>query len=490
MRLEARLQEARAQAPMRLARHYAELVREAAVLYEQGGNSSLVALNAFDAERAQIEQWWAWLAERAAASSEAAKLLLLMAVEGQPVLWLRLAFSVILQWQTAAREVALRIGAPAESIAALIAMGKAQVLLGELEEATGKLWQAAGEAEVAGDRRQLCAALRDYALITLGVQPAEESEAIARRLLDLSRSLGDPRDLGTTLSVVGWIALKQGRWEEAQMTMNEGLPLTLRSGNQAMIALALQRLGTLAHGIGDYAQASCYQRQALEFTMQMGDQRRAAHLMMDAAATLDNQGDFAAAREYYLQAISLTRRLGLSRLEAVAFANLGYSAYLQNQFSDSVSYSESAAPLLRSMKQFGLLCTVLANLIAAYLPLGRFEQARLALQEGLEIATNVNSEPLKVMMLVAAVQTWVAAALAQPDAPAQREMMAEAASWSGMILACPGAEQENRDDVAKLRPQMEAALGVERFMALFQEGGEVYIDDVIADIVSVLRASV
>src|SRR5262249_21942593 len=133
-----------------------------------------------------------------------------------------------------------------------------------------------------------------------------------------------------------------------------------------------------------------------------------------------------------------------------------------------------------------MLCQALASLIVGYLPLGMYDEARRALREGLDTVITIDSEPTKTNMLVAAVQTWFFAALAESDQNVQRELLGDAAIWSGLVLACPGARQESRDEIGKLRPQMEGLLGTEQFDGLLKQGGQLYLDGVIAEILTVL----
>ncbi|MBL8132214.1 MAG: tetratricopeptide repeat protein [Anaerolineae bacterium] len=474
---------------LRLARHYVEVTLEARRVYRQGWDSSVSALAMLDAERAQVEQWLAWLSAEAPAHDEAARMLVMLMQEGGALLAMRLTASDMLTWHKHALTAARRLGDTAGEADHLTRTAVIQFTLGRTEESEAALRQAIDLAERFSHPHQLADGLLalEHRLSHKG--ELDSAQSAVRRALDLYAALGDEWGRQNCLYELGWIAVSRGRWSEAETFLRQCHAICLRLGDQIELASALNMLGTVMHKLGRHEESARVHAESLDLLQRLGDQRGAVNTLMGIAVAYDREANYPAAQDYYLRALAIARTFGNVGWEATILGNLGFSAYLEGRYADAALMLEESAALYRRQRWDYNLCVILANLIAAVLPMEDYQRARGALLEGMEIARSIAAEPLKATMVVAAVQTWAAAALAQPDAAAQRDMMAYAAVWSGMVLACPGAEQENRDEIEKLRPQMEAILGEDGFTALIKEGGESYIDEVIAGIVSVLRTS-
>lgn len=490
MPVERILQQARMGAQMRLARHYVEVVGEANQVYLQGWDNSVSALATFDAERPQIDYWWAWLAEQAEGSDEAARLLVAMTRSGDIILWKRLAPLEMLTWHEHALKAAQRLGDTASAAVHLRGLAVSHFALGNHEQANGLLVQACALAEEFSHWQELADGLLKTGDNRSHTGALDEAQHYCQRALELYQQLGDERGESNGLYQLGWLAVNKGEWSKANDYLQEAYAIALRIGDLGELALDMQMLGVVVHKLGNHAEAARYRMQALEISQRLGDQRGTINIMMSVAVSHDSEGNYTAARELYLQTLSIAKRAGSRRYEAGILGNLGFSSYLAGSYDDAIRCMEESITMFRADEGFYNMCVILANLVPAYLHQGMYQQARDVLQEGLKLAVEIAAEPLKATMVVAAVQTWGASAEAQDDPAAQREMMEYAAYWSGLILVCPGAEQENRDEIEKLRPAMEDTLGVERFQDLLKQGGQIYIDDVIAEILGVLKGEV
>jgi tetratricopeptide (TPR) repeat protein len=289
---------------------------------------------------------------------------------------------------------------------------------------------------------------------------------------------------------LSWVKIRTGQWEAAEDLARDCYEDALKWGDLEIIHIMLNILGTIAHHRGQFKDAIAYRTQALDYSVRLNDQRGWCNTMMQIATCYDTQGDFSAAENAYLQALTTARHIGFHRIVSGILINLGYSAYLQGRFADAVHYLEEGLEGVRALKAGYFVCVALANIIPSYLPLENYTKALQALQEGLMLAIDLGAEYLKVTMLVAAVQTWVASARVDSDATRQRTMMSSAARWAGLIQVHPAGEQENRDEIDKLLPSMKALLGVAEVDDLLQQGSQFNLDEVIAAVLKELEAFV
>jgi non-specific serine/threonine protein kinase len=140
-------------------------------------------------------------------------------------------------------------------------------------------------AEAAGEKGKsaLVWALEALAHAARAAGEHESAYAMARRIIDLRRGLGDPYYLGLALSVHSPTAMVLGRYAEARAMLDEALPLLRNAGNPYRIAMALNYAGDLARCSENYAQAQVAYEASLQLLRDIGATR-------DLASVLHNLG--------------------------------------------------------------------------------------------------------------------------------------------------------------------------------------------------------
>ncbi|MBK8023204.1 MAG: tetratricopeptide repeat protein [Chloroflexi bacterium] len=489
MEFGAKLQEARAGSQMRLARHYVDVVREANTVYLQGSASSVMALRAFDLERPQIEQWRAWLLGRAATDDQAAGLLVSMTLDGERILRLRLAPGELVVWHESALNAARRLGDTAAAAAHLRCIADAQVLLGNIEQGNAAFLEACALAEQLAHWQQLADALVTLAEHESSWGKLDEASQHSLRALEIYQHVGDRRGSGIGLRRLGWIAISAGEWQKAEGYLQEAHAIALQTGDLSEIGATLHNLGIVYNRTGKFDKGSESHLQALEFSRRIGDEQGTIAIMLGIAFAYRQQEKVPETQDVLLQALAVAKRTGRIRAQVNILANLGLIADDSKDYVDAVRYLEESLAISRAQGLWYDTCVNCGNLIFPVLGLGLFDKARTLLLEGLELSVTIAAVPLKTTLLASAVYLWMKASEVQTDESIQREMMETAAYWTGVVFACPGALQANRAGIAVFRPNMESLLGLERVDDLLNQGGQVEIDDVIADILATLRAA-
>jgi tetratricopeptide (TPR) repeat protein len=116
---------------------------------------------------------------------------------------------------------------------------------------------AAHLAETAGEagKPALVWALTAQAYGARAAGDYETEFALARRVIQLRRELGDSYYLGLALSIYSYTAMSVAQYDTARAMLDEALPLLREAGNPYRIAMALNFAGDLARCQGNYVRA-------------------------------------------------------------------------------------------------------------------------------------------------------------------------------------------------------------------------------------------
>lgn len=477
------------QARLRLAQHYAKFISDNNQLYLRGGENSISALDRLDADRAQLDSWLNWLSEQANHDEQAARLFIDLLVGGDDLFSKRWSYPEQLSYHSHALQFAESLQITTAIITHLQYIGLAHLSTGDPNLAIYNLDRSRALAEAGGYKELVADIMTLQVDLYIDSSQFEEARAIVQQALLLYQQLNNAAGIGKSLLHFAWIALSTGDWQEAEHYMHEAHDPTMRTGDYGRIAFYFTVWSVLKRKMGDAEQSQYYALKAIEFNDRINNQTQAINYLMNLAVSYDMQSNFSTAQSYYLQALKTSRRVGVLRFEAIILGNLGYSYYLQGNYAEAVAYMEESLPLIR-LQNFSLHTGFsLANIIPAYLPLGKYAEARNALQEGLVLAINYVGSALKLTMLVAAVQTWVASAQSQTSSDYQHALATSAALWSGLVMAHPNAEAENHDEITKRLPEIRAVLGEAHTADLMSEGAGLDLDSVLLEIQASLQTT-
>lgn len=192
----------------------------------------------------------------------------------------------------------------------------------------------------AGERgeRAIAANARREAGFVLAVA-GRHKEALARLfpLLQEHESLGDPRELASTLDVTGLAQQRAGAVKEAQANGERALALYVAAGDRLGEAAARNQLGMLFARSGRFDDAQQQWERALASFAQIGDRRGTAIARGNLASILARKGQLTAAREANESALADFRAVG-----AIAdVARIQFNLALQDRRSGQLVAAES-----------------------------------------------------------------------------------------------------------------------------------------------------
>lgn len=142
---------------------------------------------------------------------------------------------------------------------------------------------ALGEAAGREDKQALASALAAQAFAVRKGGDPDSAFTLALRALELLRELGDPYELGLSLTLYSFLAMSIGEYEQARAMLDEGLPLLRQTGSTYRIAMALNYAGDLARCQEDYARAVAAYDESIVLLREIEADR-------DLASALHNQG--------------------------------------------------------------------------------------------------------------------------------------------------------------------------------------------------------
>jgi tetratricopeptide (TPR) repeat protein len=468
------------QTQLRLAKHYVNKLRTANDAFEQGHVNIAYGLQIFDNERAQIERWQAWLAARIEQDEAVPILYSELTQGGIDILNFRLPPSESRVWYETGLAAARCVTDLTSELLHLLWLGNSYFQSGLYEQALTYVQQGHDLAVQLKDTAKVAKSLHSFSKIHVELGNVDLARQQIQASLKLYRQLGDHHGTADALRTLGFMTVYQGNWSEGEVYLQEAIDLLISMGNQVDLADALVKLAMVAQSQGRIAEAWQYSQQALTILGNIGDEQGMIYPLQELAIVADSEGSFSSASHYYLRALDIAQRYGRERFSSIILLNLGYSYYLQGQYEDARRYLEDAFPALQKIGFTPAAAVTLVNLVPVYIHLNLPLEADKALHKGLIIISQIDTPVYKIAFLVAATQLQ----MSNPQPPEQ------AARWAGLALTSPQAEHDNRVEIDKLRPKMEAAFGAERLTALLEEGSKLDFDEAFQQVVDAYKVNV
>jgi tetratricopeptide (TPR) repeat protein len=269
------------------------------------------------------------------------------------------------------------------------------------------------------------------------------------------------------LRALGWFWMQYGHHVEGRSRTESALG----RGAPAPTALYLEVLtlaSSFAYMVGDLQDATSYAEQGLVLAREIGDPLalvRALHLLGNAAV---GRRDYARGKDLYGQAISAASEPG--GLVAGAIANLGDIALIEGDYEEAIARSAEALELLRQAGWKHGMLIAQGNLAFAFFHVGRIDEARQLVKEGLTAAHEFGHRALTSDFLIAA---GALAANAQRRDEAGRLLGAAETILDELGLRLHPASQ-------RLHDAATAAVGAARAAALREQGMQLPPDAAVA----------
>jgi DNA-binding CsgD family transcriptional regulator/predicted negative regulator of RcsB-dependent stress response len=135
-------------------------------------------------------------------------------------------------------------------------VGSAHRYLGD-RAAARRSFQAAMDLRAsAGDRRGVCVALNNMALLEADDGELDRARELLEQALVIKRQLGEQRSLAIGLANLADVLIRSGQWEPARQALAEAAELAVGIGNPQLIGTLRCSQGNLAARERDWAKAA------------------------------------------------------------------------------------------------------------------------------------------------------------------------------------------------------------------------------------------
>lgn len=210
-----------------------------------------------------------------------------------------------------ARATAVADGDGGERLrSALVNLGAALWLAGELEEAAAPLEEAVASARAAGDQRLLQAALGNLALVRRDQGRLDDAIPLFDEEEAICRSLGDPVALQASLGNRAQLLRQRGDLDGALAAMAAQEQVCRAVGDRVGVTRALAGRATVLGDRGDLAGALVLTDAQVATCRELGDLRGLTEGLLNQLVTRTQLGDVAGAAASADEAEALARRMG------------------------------------------------------------------------------------------------------------------------------------------------------------------------------------
>jgi tetratricopeptide (TPR) repeat protein len=148
--------------------------------------------------------------------------------------------------------------------------------------------------------------------------------------VELSRALGDPRQIAASLRILG-VHFMSDDPERAAALFQESIDFCESSGDRIGLTAALNNLAIIATQSGDHRRAADGLERAVSIARQSGNPRGASIYTMNLAHSERELGEYAQARTHFTESLSAARSLGIRE---VVTENLYGAAVLADLVGD------------------------------------------------------------------------------------------------------------------------------------------------------------
>ena len=273
----------------------------------------------------------------------------------------------------------------------------------------------------------------------------------ARELLmesaSLSETHGDLAGLARALNLSGNIALALGAYAEAQVLLEKSLQVGENGGERLEMGKAMRSLGVIAETTGDITQAKQLFKDSLTLLTEVGDPLGSAGALANLASIARSEGDHAQARLLLEQSLQQFESISFPWGIAYTATNLGMTLAALGETDEAIRKHEHAVTICRQINHRWGLAFSLNNLAEVYILQKQNKAARAALSEALNIAQEIQTDPLALMVIVTFARLF--SAESEPE---------RAAELAGFALVHPLIEPETRAQAEALVTQLQTIL--------------------------------
>lgn len=301
---------------------------------------------------------------------------------------------------TRALTIAVQTDNEEEKALVLHALGVTYRLLNKPEDAVRNYEQAMEINKRLGLKRNLAVNYTEFAQVqTMTGKPAEALKSY-QTALEIQREIGARKESGDTLLDMAIVYENKGEYDKALQGYKDALQIERDANDENYQALCLNNIGVVYLSKGDLDNALTYLQQALQL-------RQKLNVAGDLAETESHLGDvYSASNQYedalssYMKSLELYRNTGNARGAAAVSHSTGVLFEHQGRFDAAIGSMRESEMRYRAIGERSReMVETLSDLAGTLGASGSFDGTDKLLQEATSIATDLNNESLRALVL-------------------------------------------------------------------------------------------
>lgn len=358
-------------AELRLARYYAQKLRQMNEYMKQGGALLTTALNTFDQELAQIRYWQGYVVNQAGYSVEHDRLLVEFALN---ILVSQQPFDEQIAWLQPGLAATQRLNDHQSESALLKDMSYALLRQGDLPAARETAEQALKLAQQSNNKF-----LESGVILRLGQIMSDSGEfELAKQYLQHAIDLGD-LDTKSKIKIntwLGYIAYCEDDFEASGSFIDENIRLSRALGDLSELATALVNRGMTYIDIGKDHEGIPLIRESISIQRKLGEKNLIGHGLQTLVNYYIRLGSLAEAQHYADEHMTIALEIG-SPVELIwARGSLAAISRERGDYQRAYDYLLEDQQVVANSTSLGSMIYHQYTLASVLLPLGKYEEAK------------------------------------------------------------------------------------------------------------------
>ncbi len=342
------------------------------------------------------------------------------------------------------------------------------------KSATDMIKESLTIARQVGDRHAEAAGLYTQGILEFNQGNFLQAVTFYDQALSIARELHDLQQIASALVQISVTRSRLGQSRETLEQIDEALALTKEVGDKRGMAAALYQKGIALRRMNDLDAARDMFLQALAIQREIGNRKGASYTLNSIAVAYANQGEYTRALEYYRQALQLQQELEDHEAVANTFGNMALSLERQGDAQASYNYHLQAIKIDREIHNQVALGSHLIHLAYNACALGKPEEARRYLEEGLPI-----------MWQKGIILPCIEGVLGYAMIDAVTDKPERAAELLGTGIASIVSDNETAGRrVVQLRTILEPKMDKDAFAAAVERGKTIKLTDTVLKLIS------
>jgi CHAT domain-containing protein len=242
-----------------------------------------------------------------------------------------------------------------------------------------QLWSSMQDRRGIARMRSL---LATFAVVRGEFETAQCNYKVSRPIF---RNIGDKDNEGVVLNGLGYVSWELGDWQKSLEHYQNARAIFASLKDQLGEIEAISGMGKALTALKSYKSVLPLYAAELRLARQMGDPLAVAHALQDMAAAYEAEHRYAQAAEFYRSSLNSYRAANNLYSEGEVLIRLGHLQASQKRYEEAINSLEQAKLLEKKIGRIAEVAKVWYELAFIYRRLDRLRDARLAIENSIEI---------------------------------------------------------------------------------------------------------